>query len=225
MHDVWLLIHSGPGDPMFNMAMDEALLEAAPRLGQPVLRFYGWTQPAASFGYFQRIATVEHTTALRPLVRRPTGGGIVPHDADWTYSVVIPPGHAWYRLKAEASYQRMHEWLGKAFERLGIQTSLAPDSRKPLPGQCFAGHERHDVLWHGRKVAGAAQRRTRNGLLIQGSVQPPPLGLDRQAWQQALCGTAQTIRWLAWVPDALLQGRIGELVRLKYGTEAYQRQR
>src|SRR5437762_4577212 len=48
----WFLLQSGPGDPAFNMALDEALLEAMPHLGKPVLRYYSWTEPAASFGYF-----------------------------------------------------------------------------------------------------------------------------------------------------------------------------
>lgn len=206
------------------MALDEALLESAPQIGRPVLRFYGWTLPAASFGYFQSVAEVERATVLRPLVRRPTGGGIVPHNADWTYSLVIPAGHEWHRLKAEQSYRRMHEWIRSAFQRMELQTELASDCRKPLPGQCFAGHEVHDLLWQGRKVAGAAQRRTRSGLLIQGSVQPPPLGLDRQAWQRAMCA-AQPVVWQDWALDDPLHRRCEELVRIKHGIDAYQRKR
>ena len=71
----WLLLQSGPCAPAFNMALDEALLEAMPRLQRPVLRLYGWTEPAATFGYFQKYAEVERATKLRPLIRRPTGGG------------------------------------------------------------------------------------------------------------------------------------------------------
>src|SRR5258708_26441834 len=85
----WFLLQSGPGQVAFNMAMDEALLEAMPRLGQPILRFYSWSEPAASFGYFQKFREVERLTLLRPLVRRPTGGGIVPHMEDWTYSAAF----------------------------------------------------------------------------------------------------------------------------------------
>src|SRR5258707_5016539 len=94
----WLLLNSGRCDAAFNMALDEALLEAMPRLNHPVLRFYGWTEPAASFGYFQKYSEVQQLTPLRPLLRRPTGGGIVPHVADWTYSLVWPAGHPWYSL-------------------------------------------------------------------------------------------------------------------------------
>src|SRR5438132_8431602 len=114
----WLILNSGKGDAAFNMALDETLLENAARAGKPVLRFYGWTEPAASFGYFQRFAEVERTTLLRPLVRRPTGGGIVPHEADWTYSVVFPVNDPWYSLAAIESYRRVHEWILAAFDRL-----------------------------------------------------------------------------------------------------------
>src|SRR6185436_9168888 len=125
-HDpTWLLLSSGPGDPAFNMALDEALLEAMPRLQKPALRFYGWTQPAASFGYFQKFSDVERMTLLRPLVRRPTGGGIVPHDSDWTYSLIFPAGHEWYSLKAIESYRRVHAWIQAAFEKIDVPVELA----------------------------------------------------------------------------------------------------
>ena len=182
----WLLLESGAGSTAFNMALDEALLEAMPRLNKPVLRFYGWNESAASFGYFQKYAEIERVTLLRPLVRRPTGGGLVPHDADWTYSVIFPTRHEWYSVRATESYRRMHQWIEAAFAKLHVPTELAGSSQKAQPGQCFAGHEQFDLLWEGQKIAGAAQRRARSGLLIQGSVQPPPLSLERRQWQQAM---------------------------------------
>ena len=224
----WHLLHSGPGDFAFNMALDEALLQAAPRLGRPALRFYGWTEPAASFGYFQKYAEIERLTPLRPLVRRPTGGGLVPHDADWTYCLVFPPGDNWYSLSASESYRRVHEWIQAAFGRLGVTTALAPACSKSIPGQCFQGHERYDVLWRGRKIAGAAQRRTRDGLLIQGSVQPWRLALGRANWQQAMCEEAcsgQGVRWVAFEPDAPLTERAQALVKQKYSHASYNQKR
>ncbi len=204
--------------------MDEALLEAMPRIGKPVLRFYGWTEPAASFGYFQKYAEVERATQLRPLVRRPTGGGIVPHDADWTYSLAFPPGHGWYALRAEESYRHVHEWIRAAFNKLNVPTELAESARKAGPGQCFVGHEKHDLLWQGKKIAGAAQRRTRAGLLIQGSVQPPPLSLARPAWQQGMCDAAG-VAWVEFDFAATLQTRAGELAAKKYAQANYTRKR
>jgi lipoate-protein ligase A len=223
----WYLLSSGAGDPALNMALDEALLQAMPRLAQPVLRFYGWTEPAASFGYFQRYAVVERMTALRPLVRRPTGGGLVPHDADWTYSLAFQPGDGWYALTAIESYRRVHEWIQAAFTRLGVTTEVAPACLKAQAGQCFQGHEKFDLLWRGRKIAGAAQRRTRDGLLIQGSVQPPP-SVSREAWHDAMCDVARAREGACWVkfePDATLSERARELALKKYSQRAYNRKR
>lgn len=210
------------------MACDEALLESAAERGGPVLRFYEWSEPAVSFGYFQKYAEVEKMTRLRPLVRRPTGGGVVPHGADWTYSVVFPPNDGWYALKAVESYRRIHEWVRDAFRKLGVEAELAPCCRKALPGQCFVGHEKFDVLWHDRKIAGAAQRRTKNGLLIQGSVQPPPIKIQRSDWESAMCETGESnynICWTKFEPDARMVGRIEELAARIYSQDDYNRRR
>jgi len=229
MHShLWYLLQSGPGDCAFNMALDEALLQAASRVGQPVLRSYGWTQPAASFGYFQKYADVERMTRLRPLVRRPTGGGLVPHDADWTYSLVFPPADDWYHLSATDSYQRVHEWIRAAFAKLNLATELAPACSKTRPGQCFQGHEMFDVLWRGRKIAGAAQRRTRDGLLIEGSVQPTGLALARADWEKAMRDVGRVEQGASWVgfePDAPLVERARELARQKYSQAGYNQKR
>jgi lipoate-protein ligase A len=224
----WHLLHSGACAPADNMALDDALLEAASTINKPVLRFYGWTEPAATFGYFQKYAEVEKMTLLRPLIRRPTGGGLVPHDADWTYSLAFPPTDSWYALKAVESYQRVHEWIKAAFATLGVTTELAPCCRKSLPGQCFVGHEQFDVLWQDRKIAGAAQRRTRNGLLIQGSVQPPPIKISRVDWEQAMCDVAKTDFGVVWNNFAIttdLQQRVSELTAKTYSQAAYNQRR
>lgn len=224
--NAWLLLRSGTGEAAFNMAFDEALLEALPRLGQPVLRFYGWTEPAATFGYFQNFAGVERSTSLRPLIRRPTGGGVVPHDADWTYSLAFPAGHEWHSLRADESYRRAHAWIQAAFAALGTETELAAAGKRSAPGQCFVGHEKFDLLWHGRKIAGAAQRRNRLGLLIQGSVQPPPLPLARADWERAMIAAALPRPVdAAFAPDARLLARAAELMAQKYSQCAYNQKR
>jgi len=253
----WLLLDTGKRDAAFNMALDEALLENVARLGQPVLRFYGWTQLAATFGYFQKYAEVERATHLRPLIRRPTGGGIVPHDLDWTYSAVFPPQHEWYALPAEESYRRIHDWLRLAFATLDVSTELAASRRQAppqiahaepivpraeageshrapavtgLPGRCFVGHEKSDLLWHGKKIAGAAQRRNRLGLLIQGSVQPPPLPrpLKRAEFVAALPGVAVEkfqANWTGLALDPGLHHCVETLTAQKYSQESYNQRR
>ena len=220
----WYLLVSGPGEPAYNMALDEALLETSPSIGQPVLRFYGWTEPAATFGYAQRYADAAAATRLRPLIRRTTGGGLVPHDADWTYSLVFPPLHEWYRLLAVESYQRLHEWIQRAFARLGIATTLALFSQKELPGQCFVGHEKSDLLWHGKKIAGAAQRRARCGLLIQGSIQPPPLSLQRADWEKAMC-QEMAVEWMPLPGPLAPQDLARQFHGARYSRESYNQKR
>jgi lipoate-protein ligase A len=226
--DSWYLLRSGAGGAAHNMAFDDALLEASAALGRPVLRFYGWTEPAATFGYFQKYADIERWTLLRPLIRRPTGGGLVPHDADWTYSLVVPPSTPWYELSAVESYQRVHEWIRAAFQKIGVATELAPCCRKAAPGQCFVGNEKYDVLWHDRKIAGAAQRRNRNGLLIQGSVQPPPVKILRTDWEQAMEEAGKSFLGKdgeTFTPERSLVARVAELAVKTYSQTSYNQRR
>jgi len=228
MIEHWYLARSGSSTAERNMACDEVLLEAMLRLGQPVVRFYGWTEPAATFGYFQRYAEVEAMTKLRPLIRRPTGGGLVPHAADWTYSVIFPPTHPWYSVPATESYQRIHQWIQAAFQKLDLQTNLATACQKEIPGQCFAGAERFDLICKGRKIAGAAQRRTRNGLLIQGSLQPVPPHMSRADWESAFCEVARGrdgLEWVAFEPNIELNQRVDFLVEQKYSQASYNQKR
>lgn len=224
----WFYFDSGAGEPAFNMALDEALLRQAAATGSPMLRFYDWSEPAATFGYFQRIADLEAATHLRPLIRRPTGGGLVPHANDWTYSLTVPPGHPWYELRAEASYAQMHRWLLEGFAKIGLPTELASCCRRELPGQCFAGYEKFDLLHCGRKLAGAAQRRNKFGLLIQGSIQPTPATVSRTQFMDALLtvGCEQfsaPARELS--PSADLIQQSGQLAEERYRRDEYNRRR
>jgi len=219
----WYLLRTGSRNAAENMAVDDVLLGLISTFGRPVLRFYAWTEPAASFGYFQRYADVARMTPLRPLVRRPTGGGLVPHDADWTYTLIFPPTAEWYSLKAAQSYERVHAWIQAAFARLHLETALAAKARHEGPGQCFVGAERFDLLCDDRKIAGGAQRRNRDGLLIQGSIQPPP-GLARSDWEHAFCEVAELTWGVAWEPlelqpvhEQLIQARARE----KFGSAEF----
>jgi lipoate-protein ligase A len=223
----WLLLNSGKCDAAFNMALDEALLEAVSSLGKPVLRFYSWAEPAATFGYFQKFSDAERAILLRPLIRRPTGGGIVPHDVDWTYSLVFPPGHGWHSLKAKESYHRVHEWIQLSFAKLNVVTELASCCKKSA-GECFAGYEKFDLLWDGKKIAGAAQRRNKLGLLIQGSVQPPPISLARTDWKNAMLAVAREkfrAGWNEFLPDEKLRARAGVLAGEKFSKDSFNQKR
>ncbi|MBM3824581.1 MAG: hypothetical protein FJ404_17130 [Verrucomicrobia bacterium] len=227
MPEVWAFWNSPPEDPPRNMAWDAWLLSSAAARGIPVFRSYRWRQPAATFGYFQRYAEIARITELRPLLRRPTGGGLVRHDGDWTYALAIPPGHPWHALTAVESYQRIHGWIAGAFSSVGWPVTLADCCRKEAPGQCFAGHEKFDVLRLGTKLAGAAQRRNKSGLLIQGSIRPPE-GLARQDWEESMRRRAEqawSVSWARFEPNAEDDAGAEQQVATRYGLSAYHEMR
>jgi lipoate-protein ligase A len=163
-----------------NMAIDEALLETA---NVPSIRFYRWNSPALSFGYFGKFADVADYAGERDLVRRWTGGGIVFHGDDLTYSIIIPANEPAFGESPKLTYEKIHCALRDALAANGGRVELAAlardaASRRPRTAQravpanvCFANPVRADVMVNGRKVAGAAQRHTRAGLLHQGSIQ------------------------------------------------------
>src|SRR5256885_14289827 len=217
----WFLLRNGGRTAAENMAVDELLLQSTSTT--PVLRFYSWSEPAASFGYFQKHKEIERLTRLRPLVRRPTGGGLVPHDRDWTYSLVFPPTSPWYGLRAIQSYQRAHAWIQKAFVQAGVTAELAPKAIPSPSGQCFVGAEQFDVLWKDQKIAGAAQRRTKQGLLIQGSIRPPP-AIARGDWEKAFLEVAR-VKWEELTLNDDFENHVRSLVTNKYSTTAYNQRR
>ncbi len=170
-----------------NMAVDFLLLRRYPQTGHARFRAYGWHRPAFTFGYSQKIAAVR---AVLPeaegpfeLCRRATGGGLVDHRQDWTYALVLPRGHPVGEARAVESYRLVHASLARALARAGhaveLKENCEPDAcATDAPGICFRRAERFDVIHRetGAKVAGAAQKRTKEGLLLQGSVWRPALG-------------------------------------------------
>ncbi len=171
-----------------NMATDFLMLQRWPAEPVPRFRHYDWRQPAFTFGYSQKIGWVrsqlpEADGSRWDLCRRPTGGGIVDHRDDWTYAVVVPRGHPWEEERATESYRRIHECLAAALRAQGAWAQLAREATGPQhesgPGVCFVRAEVHDVIAPGGvKIAGAAQKRNKQGLLFQGSIWKPAAGVS-----------------------------------------------
>jgi lipoyl(octanoyl) transferase len=168
-----------------NMATDFLLLQRYPAVTTPRFRHYGWRGPAFTFGYAQKIAfvreqlsVVANNSTRLDLCRRPTGGGIVDHRSDWTYALVIPRGHRLEEQPATHSYRAIHEALAEALQEQGVgaETKQSADefeaAGNTTAGVCFQRAEIHDVVdgVTGAKIAGAAQKRNKHGLLFQGSV-------------------------------------------------------
>lgn len=163
-----------PRSAALNMAVDETLLETA---STPTLRFYRWRGPALSFGYFGSYADVADQRERREIVRRWTGGGVVLHGDDLTYSVIIPAAHPFFSRSSLAIYSDLHDAIRGALQANGIEAILANSVSPRVSEDCFANAVRADVILQGRKIAGAAHRRSRAGLLHQGSIQNTELPL------------------------------------------------
>ena len=199
-----------------NMAIDEALLEFAPK---PSIRFYQWDHPALSFGYFGRFADIENEP--RDLVRRWTGGGIVLHGEDLTYSLVIPSSDPSFSESSISIYEKVHKALGAGLVASGQQAELASIAGSKISESCFANPVRADVLSNGRKVAGAAQRRARHGLLQQGSIQNVDFGNGfADLFARQLCAQCRPVQL-----SKDLLARAQQIAKLKYASEAWLRRR
>ena len=153
-----------PHAAALNMAIDEILLRTARR---PTLRLYRWARPATSFGYFGKWSDALAAGPERDLVRRWTGGGIVLHGHDLTFSLIVPRTHPFCAISPRESYRAIHECLAGAI----AGATLAPAAQPPTSAACFQNPVQHDILLADRKVVGGAQRRTKSGLLHQGSIQ------------------------------------------------------
>ncbi len=182
MHDIfkekeeWYLWKDIDRSPMLNMAIDENLLPETAAFKKPLLRIYGWDRPAVSIGYVQKYSAAPQNGYT--IVRRPTGGGVVFHDVDLTYTAIVPPGHWIEKQNRLESYHIFHRIVIKALSSLNITSCLVESGTEPVDRstmRCFASPTRYDVVSNissdaQAKVAGAAQRRTKYGILHQGSI-------------------------------------------------------
>jgi lipoate-protein ligase A len=205
---------SEPRAAALNMAVDEALLETA---ASPTLRFYRWRGPALSFGYFGSYADVANQRNAREIVRRWTGGGVVPHGDDLTYSVIIPKSHPFFVRSSLAIYSDLHDAIRQALQENGIDASLANSVSARVSEDCFANAVRADVISGGRKIAGAAHRRSRAGLLHQGSIQNAklPRGFSNH-FARTIC---DRFEYRALSQELL--DRATTIAQAKYGTDEW----
>lgn len=155
------------------MAFDDALLQDADRTGRPTLRLYRWSPPCLSFGRNEPARSRYDRAAIErrglDVVRRPTGGRAVWHDAELTYAVAAPI--ALFGSLAE-SYRAIHGRLAAALRALGVRAELAAPRRAAAvgAGPCFASPVGGEVLVDGRKVIGSAQVRRGSAFLQHGSI-------------------------------------------------------
>jgi lipoate-protein ligase A len=240
-----------PAGGAWNMAVDEALLIEAAENGQAALRFYQWSEPTLSLGYFQRSADRQHHTASLtcPLVRRASGGGAIVHDAELTYSLALPLEDA---RSATELYCLMHDALIASLSDFGMKARRLSacgrgEVRPSVAGAesflCFQRRGEGDVVAENTKIAGSAQRRRGRAVLQHGSVllrrsiAAPELpgvfemtgrtltpGHLAKAWIFQLAG--QGLALASPTPlESHVHASAHRLVQEKYGTDAWNRRR
>lgn len=169
------LLIDPPAAGDWNMAVDEVLLQRAAGGGGCVWRFYQWSWPTLSLGYFQDLADREQHPASHdcPVVRRASGGGAIVHDHELTYSFVVPSDHA-PGFGRRRLYDVVHESLIETLGGFGIEATLFDaETEKPAcgcPFLCFQRRSPGDVIVQGHKIGGSAQRRLGGAVLQHGSV-------------------------------------------------------
>jgi lipoyl(octanoyl) transferase len=207
-----LILHlDGTHAGAMNMAVDQAWLEQS---DLPVLRVYTWDQPAVTIGYAQNLAKLQDALPGWPVIRRWTGGGVVMHQDDFTYSVIVPASHPWAETPAVESYRVIHGSLAESLSAHGH-----PGCRLALPEDlvdgpfCFVAPALHDVIRGPVKVAGAGQRRGRLGFLHQGSVQQ--VRIAEEFWPQWAAQLAREVVVVRELPEKVRE-RAVELAEKRF---------
>lgn len=172
----WRFLHDGPARGAWNMAVDDVLMESVRAGAAPALRVYAWAPACLSFGRNQPAVGHYDRDRIRgfgaDIVRRPTGGRAVLHEAELTYSVVVPDRALG---SARGAYRTVNRVLARGLSRLGAQVMVQPeDPERPTPvpstAPCFADPAPGEVLAGGRKLVGSAQLRVDGVLLQHGSI-------------------------------------------------------
>lgn len=162
----------GTSSGVWNMAFDEALLNAAVESGFCALRFYAWDQPTVTLGHFQPpddpILNLRFPTL--PRIRRLSGGGAILHDRELTYSCVVPADHPLARNPGSI-YDEVHARIVAVLTDLGVSCGLRGSQLvEPEPFLCFGRGDARDIILNGHKIVGSAQRRRRGAILQHGSI-------------------------------------------------------
>lgn len=173
MNDLVHVILDDPQPGVWNMAVDEALLEESLNSGSIFLRLYRWSEATVSLGYFQRPDTQPHDPRLThlPTVRRLSGGGAILHHHELTYSCCLPPAHL-LAVQPSQLYEQIHAAFIAAISEQGIEitrrghTAGGPNE----PFLCFLRKAAPDLVVGHHKVLGSAQRRRRGAVLQHGSL-------------------------------------------------------
>jgi len=196
-----LILDKKPLPGSWNMAVDDFLFQSLSEEPQTYLRFYRWERPTASLGYSQSIRRVVDVEYCRKnkidIVRRMTGGKLVLHHKEVTYSLCSSDSKVFTSTLMD-SYRLISEALMRGFEKMGLRPSLAdapPDSYVKGNQPCFSYPARDEIEVQGKKIVGSAQKRTGSKFIQHGSI---PLEEDQGLLESvsALAGNESQVRMI-----------------------------
>jgi len=191
---MWKILDTGMASAAQNMEMDAALLDKIELGADPLLHVYRWERPSATYGYFidpkSHLDLVAAEQDGLDLARRPTGGGIVFHLWDLAFSVIVPASAPFFSENTLSNYAFINRAVANAVETyLGQEknTALIPEDAAALDSACdrfcMARPTKYDVVLHGKKIAGAAQRQKKQGFLHQGTISLKPPSIPQlESW-------------------------------------------
>ena len=156
------LVAEGPT----HMAIDEVMLEAAAD-GRASLRFYLWSVPTLSLGYFQPHASA--IASIPGVPWRPSGGAALLHHVELTYALALPPGRDW-QPPGSSWVCRFHQIGRETLETFNVHGYLCQVEEKRGDILCFQHHTPGDLIVARHKVVGSAQRKLRGALLQHGGI-------------------------------------------------------
>ena len=189
--DTWRLLITPPARGVWNMALDESILEHIGR-GEsiPTLRLYAWDPPCLSLGHAQPFADVDMTRLKErgwEVVRRATGGRAILHTDELTYSVIAPLNDPRVEGSVLESYNRLAQALLLAVKQLEVpvemKNEITQDDILRNNPVCFEVPSTYEITVDGKKLVGSAQARKKEGVLQHGSL---PLTGDLTRICQAL---------------------------------------
>lgn len=177
----WKIIETGPHFATEIMQKDRDLLDSLAGEKSPILHFYEWKTPSVTYGHFLDPLKFFSMEGVEKegisLARRPTGGGIIFHLWDFAFSALVPAADKAFSQNTLENYAYINEGVLSAVQdflqiRSGIELTPQDGDLMGIGSQhfCMAKPTKYDVMVHGKKVAGAAQRKTKSGFLHQGSI-------------------------------------------------------
>jgi lipoate-protein ligase A len=161
------------------MELDGIIFKRYLEDGVGVLRLYRWQSPAFTYGFSQdpeNLIDLEAcATSGVEVAKRITGGGILFHDDEITYSFACSKSDLGEPQGVFVDYRNICKFLIRFYESLGLRPGFALQDegfkeRSAAHELCSASYEKYDIVIGTKKIGGNAQKRNRQVVFQHGSI-------------------------------------------------------